>query len=330
MPAHTLVPAALALAGLAAAVALASVTVAAHACDVVRTRRRARRAARWTPVLLDVIEGVRPPEAFHVGLRPAERADALHLLATYAVRLRGEGRHRLCAAAEPLLPVALRDLSAASPGVRARGVHTLGLLGGPSVVGAVVAALDDPSQTVALSAARALARRGDPDTIASVVARVGRFDTVHPTVVASLLARFGLRAGPVLMEVLPDRRASVASRVAVVEALRRLSYVPSASLGARCLSEPGLDADLAAALLRLLLDVGETRHAAIVRQHARSDDEVVRLHALSALARLGGSQDDVLDLAFAIEDPNPWVALRAERGLREVGVDEAHPPVPAA
>ena len=56
----------------------------------------------------------------------------------------------------------------------------------------------------------------------------------------------------------------------------------------------------------------------------------MRLHALSALARLGGSQDDVLDLAFAIEDPNPWVALRAERGLREVGVDEAHPPVPAA
>lgn len=55
-----------------------------------------------------------------------------------------------------------------------------------------------------------------------------------------------------------------------------------------------------------------------VRTLCRSADFVVRAHALTALARLGSS-DDAGVLRDALGDESSWVAIHAATGLKEAG-----------
>ena len=323
-PDHALAQAAMwLLAGATAlTVLVAGAALGVHVADARRQKLQAQRFARWTPLLLALIEGDIPPGAFVAIVRPRQRPDALRLLVRYAIRLRGPGYRRLCAAAEPLLPLALADLKAWRPERRMYGAFALGLLGRESAFDAVVAALNDPSRPVAFAAARALARMGVPAGIGPVLGSLGRFGHIHTEAVASLLARFGLRAGAPLMKALLEPGREAPARIAIVEALRRLSYVPAADLAAQLLIDGREDRETTVALLGLLLDIGDPHHAEAVRPYADAGGEEVRLHALSTLARLGGSEEDAWRLAYALDHPNPWMALRAASGLREVGYGE--------
>ena len=78
------------------------------------------------------------------------------------------------------------------------------------------------------------------------------------------------------------------------------------------------DRELLAATLRLLAGVGRPGHAAVIRARCGSPDFVIRAQALTALGMLSDEEDLPL-LRRSMEDPSPWVALHAARGLREVG-----------
>lgn len=78
------------------------------------------------------------------------------------------------------------------------------------------------------------------------------------------------------------------------------------------------DRDFSASLLRLLATVGRPEHVDVLRTIADTDDEIVRAQALHALGVLGGTAE--LPLLFAgMDDPSPWAALHAARGVRDAG-----------
>ncbi len=325
-PEHLLAQTALWLLAVAAVltIAVAGAALAVHVLDARQRARRAWRWAQWKPHLMALISGERTPADFLAVVRPRQRHDALRLFSLYAIRLRGPGYRRLCAAAEPLLPLAFDALGARRAERRAFGAFTLGLLGREGARGPLVAALKDPSPEVAFAAARGLARMGFPTGIAPVIDALGRFEFIHTDAVASLLAHFGLRAGPPMMKALAAPEASAgsasgATRLALVRALQRLSYVPAADLAAQLLIDERQTPEVARALLDLLHDVGDPQHAQAVRPYADAEDSQTRLHALTTLARLSSDEQDAWRLAYALDSPDPWTALRAARGLREVG-----------
>ena len=327
VPEHALAQAALVLllGALGLSVLLAVAALAFGSVARAAGRRRARRAARWTPALLALLDGELAPEAFAALVRPRHREDMLRFLVHHALRLRGDDRRRVAAAAGPLRPLARRRLASRSPEWRAFGLHALGLLSDPPPLDVLAASLRDPSPRVAMAAAQALAHTEAPDAIDRLLPALPRLAAAPASAVASLLTQFGLRAGAPITRVLADPATDDRTRVAVAEALQRLSFVPSAGPARALLGRPGLPRESQAALLRLLGEVGGPAEAASVRPFCRHADPVLRGHAVAALGRCGGPLDEAA-LRQALTDPDGWVALRAAVALGEADLPVPLPP----
>ncbi len=301
-------------------VVLAGTALAVQAATRRAEARRLARWARWEPVLLDVLVGDRPASSLARQVGADERGDYFRLLVGYALRLEGRSRALLVEAAAPHLDTAVGWLGHARPDRRALAVHLLGLVGSASDHRRLRPLLQDASPGVAMTTARALAASGDPAFVDDVIGAVDRFETWGVPFLASVLARFGVEAGPALLDALLDPARSETTRTACAEALRRLGYVPAAdAVAALAVSDPPPPVEVQAAALRLLRDVGSPGHAWAPRALADSPVEPVRLHAVSALAALSLQPEDAARIEYALADPSPWVATRAARGLIESG-----------
>ena len=315
------------LIALVAVVALAAVFAATagllHAAGARAERRRAACWARWEPILLGLLVGDGDPAAFAGLAARDERADALALLAAYALRLDGDSLGVLARAAAPLLPAGRAGLRARRADRRAYAVRLVGLLGTEADRAALARALRDPSPHVAMTAARALARTHDARYADDLVGALGRFSGWGTTSVASMLALYGLAGAPALVRALADAAAPESTRVACADALRRLGYFPAATAAAALLADgpDGAPAsvEVSAAALRLLRDVGGPTEAEAVRARLGSTSDVVRMHAVSALAAVSQHPGDAARIEHALGDGSPWVAARAARGLVESG-----------
>jgi HEAT repeat protein len=306
---------------LALSLLFALATLALRLRNALAARQSARRERAWTPLVLDVLAGDLPGAALAGRVAPGDRARFADFLVRFAQRLRGPERETLAALAGPYLADIGAQLRSSRPEIRARGILTLGALHGEDRFADLVAALDDPSPLVAMTAARALARRDHPQHLDAVLAHLHRFAAWDPTFLASLLAGAGPAAAPALRALLADAAAPVTGRVVAAEALRMLHDLAAAdAAGAIVLA--GADAELVAAALRLLGAVGSPDQAPAVRAACASADAVARIHALAALGTLGDATD-VPRLDAALDDADPWIALHAARSLRALGGDAA-------
>ena len=302
-------------------IALVATLAMAVAALLIRARvravewRRARRAARWTPRLFAVLDGDLPADAFARSIWPHQRDDALRFLVTYAVRLKGGDRRRLADVSAPLLPVVQRYLASRSPEWRAFGAHTIGLLSPHPPLVQLGTLLRDPSRSVALAAARALSQAGGPPAARALLTSLSRFGGAHMSGIASLLAGFGLRAGPALLEALLRSTTGPRTRVAAAEALLRLSYTPAAGAVRTLLQSGTTRRETRAALLRLLGEIGGPTDAPLVRSFCDHPDPVLRVNAVTALGHLRATPADLDALRHARSDPDVWVALRASEAL---------------
>ncbi len=307
---------------LALALFFAALTLVLRARNALTARRWARREGAWTPLVLDCLAGDRTEPQVLDAVDPADYVPFADFLVRFARRLKGQELARIRALAAPVLDDVARLATRGAPELRARAVQTVGDLGSAAHIDALVAALDDPSPLVAMTAVRALAHRGRPEHIDAVAAQLPRFRAWSPGYLAATLAAFGPEAVPPLRYALADPREPVSSRIVAAEALHRLHDLASADVAARAV-ETETDADLVAACLRLLAAVGTAAQAPTVRRAAASPDAAVRAQACAALAALGGAAD-APTLVAALNDPSPWVVLRAAQSLRTIpGADAA-------
>jgi hypothetical protein len=303
----------------ALALGLALVALGLHVHAVWTDARRARRWARWEPALLDALQDDRDPASLYLLARPRERTDFLRLLVAYALRLDGDSRETLRHAAAPVLGEGLRLLAHRRPDQRAFGIHLVGVLGTERDRARLVPLLADRSPGVAMLAARALAHAHMAQTLPHVLDATERFQSWDVASLASMLVQFGLDAIPWLLGALTDAGRSETARCASAEALRRLGSVRGADAADALLGQPDIPREVAAAALRLLRDAGGPAHAAIARACCDDPDEVIRMHAVSALAAVSLRPEDAARIEYALSDPSPWVARRAARGLVESG-----------
>jgi HEAT repeat protein len=296
---------------LSAIAALATVYVRARYDRI--AARRAVIEARWTPLLLDVLDGELPPGSLAMELGPGDIPYFTDFVGRFVRRLAGPEQERLVALAHPLLPELRRSLRVRSPELRAVAVDTLGLLAPSAGSEELVAALDDPSPLVAMVAARALTRAGRVDHVDRLLSRLARFQDWRPSYLAAMLTALGPSAVPALLKAFRDEATPVRVRTVAAEALNRLNAAVAADPAAVVLATP-VDPELGAAALRLLGRVGHEVHLPVVRTALRSEAEAMRLAAARALAALGDDREIPL-LVAALDDPSRWVAEQAARGL---------------
>jgi len=235
----------------------------------------------------------------------------------YARRVRGEEKGVLRDLVKPFLPRMVERAHVRRVEMRAWAIQTLGTLGLPEYEDEVVAALDDPSELVAMVAARGLARQETPQYASAVLERLDRFSGWNRHFLASMLAAIGPSASEVFRTGLADEGRAPWIRGVMAEALLQQGDFLAGDTAAEVVRTVG-ERDLLASALRLLTAVGRPEHAEVIRRHCDSEDTVVRAQAFRALGSLGG-QEDVPVLVEAMGDQSPWPALYAARGARDAG-----------
>jgi hypothetical protein len=282
-----------------------------------RLRRWERLRAAWEPSLLEVLAGGEGAEALLARVAPRERILFLDFLLGFAKRLRGRELDTLGELARPFLPLVAARSRHRSGSKRARAVQILGTLGLPEHEEHVLAALDDPSPVAAMVATQSLTRTGRVEFLEPVLTRLHRFRAWRRSYLSGMLARMGSQAIPPLRSTLADAEQDSSVRSVVADALLGLPDPSVAETAARVAVEED-DPGLQVACLKLLAKVGTDAHRPAVLALAESWHFAVRSHALRALGALGGPEDIPL-LEAGLDDPSPWVALEAARGLRAMG-----------
>ena len=282
-----------------------------------RLHRWERLRAAWEPPLLEILAGGEKAEVLLARVAPRDRILFVEYLFGFAKRLRGKELDTLGELARPFLPLVAARTRHPSGGQRARAVQILGTLGLPEYEGYVVAALDDPSPVAAMVATQSLTRTGRVDLLEPVLLRLDRFRTWRRSYLSGMLARMGPGAVPFLRSTLADPGQDSSVRGVAADALLGLPDPSVAETAAR-VARAARDPSLLVACLKLLAKVGTAAHRPAVLALLESAHFAVRSHALKALGALGGP-DDLPLLEAGLDDPSPWVALEAARGLRAMG-----------
>ncbi len=276
-------------------------------------REWARVESAWEDQVIEVLEGLREPDAVARAIAPADTWRFVEYLSRYARRLRGAEQRRVRQLAGPFLPAVAVGLAHRDPGFRARAIQILSLLGLPEYGPNLIRALDDPEAVVAMVAARSLARRDHPAFAPAILSRLARFTHWDPRFLAAMLASMGPEAARALLDVLRDPAQPGLVRTVAADALAMLSHLPAADAAVAALEDG--DRELSAAALRLLRQVGRPEHLPAIRRRLDSDDFVIREHAVAAFGVLAAPAELPL-LVPGLEDASPWVRFAAARALR--------------
>lgn len=291
--------------------------IALRVGNQVRDRRRQRLDALWQQPVLAAIVDPDQIAAARATVEDKYRRHFIRFVLDYTRRVRGEERRTLRRLVEPYLGLIAERVNHRRSEVRTRAVQTLGTLGLPRYSQEVLAGLEDPSPLVAMVAARYLARQDFPQYAPAVIAHLHRFEGWNRSFLASMLARIGPEASPELRAGLADEEAPTWLRAVRAEALL-MQLDPLGGDVAASVLETTTDRELAASSLKLLAAVGRPEHLPIIRDRCSSGDLVIRAQALHALGMLSDEVDLEL-LVHAMDDPSPWAAMHAARGVREAG-----------
>lgn len=276
--------------------------------EILRERRKAHFEARWRPLLVSTLMGatVRLPR-----LARRNRWNFLHEWNRLQASVRGDAREHLRAAFDRLglRPWARRLLRSPSLRKRMWGVVTLGHLGDNPSWPDLVRLAHDPNPTLSIAAARALAHIDPVAAVPELMPLIARRSDWALAREAHLLNEVDLaELCRHLLAELPEADAQAAfryTRLLGQVACRGAGPVIAAQLRSRT------EGELLAALLRALKDPRLVGDARLLANHPYG---FVRVQAVSALGRMGSSQDfEVLRQRLA--DPEWWVRYRAAQSL---------------
>ncbi|UCF19622.1 MAG: HEAT repeat domain-containing protein, partial [Gemmatimonadota bacterium] len=271
----------------------------------------------WEPLLLQVLSGERPERELQALVARKGSRYFVNFLLRYARQLRGPQKDTVLRLAASHLDVLLVDLRARSPERRAYALKSLGALSVTSYRDQFLEALTDPSLLVAMNAAQALARNYDVSFADRLLHSLERFDGWSLRYLAAMLASMGSESVEILRQAFRDTRRSSRVRAAIAMTLTTLNDILAVQTAAQVL-ETESNTDLIVAALGLIDRVGGPDQLSAVRRLLSSSDPAIRARAVTALARIGSSQD-VRHLQAALDDSNNWVVIHAVEGLLEMG-----------
>jgi HEAT repeat protein len=298
-------------------VVFAAYTVLLRLGHQLREKRWKKLTARWQQPVLHALTDPDRMDAVHAVVEKRYRLHFVQFVLEYIRRVRGEERKTLRALALPYLPLVVARAGHRRPEIRTRAVQTLGTLGLPKYADVVLAALDDPSPLVSMVAARYIAREDFPQYAGAVLAHLPRYRGWNRRFLASMIAAMGPDISRRLRAGLADEDRPGWVRAVLADALLMQLDPMAADVAAKVIVTTE-DRELLASTLRLLAGVGRPGHAAVIRARCSSPDFLIRAQALHALGVLSDEEDLPL-LERSMEDPSPWVALHAARGVLEAG-----------
>ena len=318
---------------IAAVAALSALTVTfmayalvLHLRSVRVDRRRRALAEAWRPRLLDAATGDFAAAPDRDGVLPEEARVAeedqvlfLELVTSYARALEGPERRNVERLGRPHLGALDPLLEDDDAYRRAYALDILGELGYDGARERLVQALRDDSALVAMVAARALARRGEPGHVPLILERLDAFASWSANYLASLMVSFGPQAAPHLRRLATDLSTEPRFRAIALQALRELHDLDAVDASVALLPNEA-DTEVQAETIRLAGALGEPEHLDRIRPFADSGQAHVRAAALRAIANLSdGRTSDVELVSTGLDDPSPWVALQAAHGLVQLG-----------
>jgi hypothetical protein len=288
----------------------------------VEARRRALEDG-WRDHLLAAGTGERMPAGMSGEPLPTvaeeDRILLLDLITEYVRAVEGPEREEVARLAGPHLEALDPILEDRDPYRRAYALDLLGELGYEGARDRLVRALDDEAGLVAMVAARAFARRGDPEFVPLIVRRLHAFENWSPGYLASLLAGFGPDAAPALRGLAADPFTAPRLRAVAFHALRELNDMESVPTAVRLLPDEN-DPEVQAEMIRVIGELGGPGHLASVRAYAHSPTAFVRAAAFRSISALSDRRTSDLEIvARGLDDPSPWVALQAAHGLVDLG-----------
>jgi HEAT repeat protein len=300
------------------AMVIAAIAVALRIRNIRKKNRWLTLEKRWNDALLDVLAGDAEPSSLHRAVYRGEELFFLSFLLRYGRRVTGREHAMLRELAKPWLPYLDRELRRWAAEPRARAVQVLATFGLPDYETAVIAALDDPSPLVAVTATRALARKDNVALADAVLSRLSRFGSWRARSMAALLAGFGPGIAPKLRALLEQPDLTPTARLTAALGLRMLSDPMSADIAASQLHHSIEHPELTAALLLLIAHVGRSEHRRTVVPYLAHHDDDVRGAAAIALGHIG-TPDDAAVLRPIVEDRSASVAHRAGTSLVRLG-----------
>ncbi|MGH7860353.1 MAG: HEAT repeat domain-containing protein [Candidatus Binatia bacterium] len=303
-------------AGAASIVAAAIVALWAVALRVayqLRTSRRADVRRRWTNLVLEYLDGQRPPLP---RLKRWDRRAVIGRLNYLFDTLRGDAHDELRrlmsdAGIDRAVESMLRERNAAGQLIALTAVAQMRL---ERLQARVTPFVDDPRTAHSLAAARALMQVDPAHGAGIVLDRLPSRDDWHVTRIVELLEGSQQAIGPALGDLLraaedPELAARI---IAVIESLKDghgISAVRRLLAGGR-----RLEPRVMAAAVDALGEFGDPRDIEVVRPGAVSLDPQVRMETAVAIGKLG-SDEDVPVLSELLHDPSPAVRREAARAL---------------
>ena len=281
------------------------------------TRLWAGLKKRWEPSLMNVLTDPQGLPALWEKVEPKNHLHFLEFVLRYAQRLGGTERAVLKEAAAPYLPEVLPHLKHRQMGIRARAVQTLGTLGLPKYMEELRKAMEDPSPFVAAMAARLLAHGIGPEVAEDLCRSLPRFGNFRIWYLVDLMVALGPDAIPSIRRTMGDPTIPNRTRAVAALSLSALRDLGAADPAAE-LATSESDPELLSSLLRLLAQVGTSKHAEAVRPHLDSEEFFVRAAATRTLSELG-SDRDLPRLVEQLADPSTWVRVAAARGVYRLG-----------
>jgi len=249
-------------------------------------------------------------------IKRGDRDFFVQYLYRFASRLRGQELQIIKDLAAPYLPMIAAKLKRGYPELRARNINILATLGFPAYIDPIILALQEDAPIVKMAAARILAHADFPEHIDLILPELSHFDEWSMNFLASMLSEMGPEIAPRLREELLNQDASVRVRIAAAEALRQIGDLAAPDTAVKVL-EAGGDPELSATCLKILRDMGTPRHRPLLLGLVNSPEEIIRIHALSALGSVGMESDSSIMLK-GLDDPSSWVALQAARALHQI------------
>lgn len=286
-------------------------------------KRKQQLEARWAPRLDAILAGTAPFSALDDLVASDEDEAVLAFLQQHVQEAPPADRECIQRVAYPFFTLVPPPLAARRAEQRAYRLHRLSQLNGPNVDATLRAALHDASPFTAMVALRALIRRDkmglradEPPLPPLVMGSLPRFKDWRQASLAALIAQVEGIARPLRRQLANDAAATWV-RVLAARSLQHLADRAAAPIAVTLLQRD-TDLPLQTASLRLLEAVGDRSHVPLLRQLCGSDNEVIRIRALSTLAHVGAA-DAVPYLEQALDDPSRWVARQGALGLLRLG-----------